>query len=119
LEGEAVELLDDAVAVRGLGIEDTAAPGEPALVLLVCWIGDGGEELRIARRAAHVLGRATALGGDQLRVAGERVGLADPLDPDDVVPIVAKVVEVMDRPGTGVVAPRERPEPSVNYGWAQ
>lgn len=89
--------------VGTVGIEGAAAPGEHVLVLLVGRIGDRGEEFGIAPGPAHVLGRAAARCGDELRVEGLRVGFADALDPDGVVPAVAKVVEIMDRPGTGIL----------------
>ena len=78
------------------GVEGAAAPSEHVVVVFVRRVGDGGEELSVARRPAHVLGRAAALGCAELRVAGLRVAPADALDLDDVVPVVAKIVEVVD-----------------------
>jgi hypothetical protein len=99
----AVELVGDVLDVGAVGIEGAAAPGEHVLVLLVGRIGDRGEEFGIAPGPAHVLGRAAARCGDELRVESLRVGLADALDADDVVPAVAKVVEIMNRPGAGIL----------------
>jgi hypothetical protein len=75
-------LVDDVLDVGTVGIEDAAAPGEHVVVVFVRRIGDRGEELGVARRPADVLGRAAALGGDELRVKGLRIGLADALDPE-------------------------------------
>ena len=71
---EAVEFVGDLLDVGPVGIEGAAAPGEHVLVLLVGRIGDRGEECGIAPGPAHVLGRAAARCGDELRVEGLRVG---------------------------------------------
>jgi hypothetical protein len=102
--GEAVELVDDVLDVGTVGIEGAAAPGEHVLVLLVGRIDDRGEEFGITPGPAHVLGRAAARCGDELWVESLWVGLADALDPDGVIPAVAKVVEIMNRPGAGTAA---------------
>ena len=120
--GEAVEFVDDVLGVGTVGIEDAAAPGEHVVVVFVRRVGDRGEELSVAWRPAHVLGRAAALGGDELRVKGLRIGLADALDPDGMIPAAAKAVEVMNRPGAGILDQVEerclrcRPWPAAEVG---
>src|SRR5688572_18853587 len=100
---EVVKFLGEAINAGVLGVEGAAAPGEHVMMLLVCRIGDRGKEVGIAPRPAHVLGRAAADRGNELRVAGLRIGLADALDPDGMVPTVAKIIEVVDRPGAGIL----------------
>ena len=64
---------------------------------------DGVQELGVAPRAAHVLGRAAPDGVEQNRVgrAGHRVG--DALDLDRMLPAVAEVVEVFERLRAGIL----------------
>ena len=57
-------------------------------------VGEGGEKTRIPVRAAGVLRRAGILAGEADRVPCVRLGRADLLDHDLVLPPVAEVVDV-------------------------
>ena len=108
--GELVHPLAD----RGLAdvrrVERAAAPFEQLFVALVGGVGDGVEEVHVAKGAAHILGRAGTLAVEEARIACLGLRPGDGLDPDRVVPVVAEVVDVgeLPRPGTQEVGQRGR-----------
>ena len=65
-------------------------------MLFVLRVGHGFEEVGVAREATHIF-RGTSTGGpDKAWVVGTRHGIIDLLDLDHMVPVVAKVIDVMD-----------------------
>ena len=100
---ELIEAFSNSVDPGVFGIERSARPADHVLVLLVVRIGEGFEELLVARGTANVLWRAGPCGLQKPWVNHARGGLVDPLDPDAVVPVITEVVDILDRPGTGIL----------------
>src|SRR6185437_10507659 len=92
----------DPVQIKSLGVEHAANPAHHVLVLLVPTLAERPEELRVAVRAADVLGWAGILPGDtdwkgELAGRRERCGLDDdPMYP--AVPHVVAILEFSPRP---------------------
>ena len=88
------DILVGHLAVEPLGIEVAAGPAFGFAVLRIFGVGDDVEEVGVAVDAADILGwsRAGAVdsaGGARLWIEGE-----EPLEFDDVLPVVAKVVDI-------------------------
>ena len=82
------------LAVEPLRIEVAAGPAFGFAVLGIFGVGDDIEEVGVAVDAADILGRSgagaiDAVGSARLRVEGE-----EPLEFDDVLPVIAKVVDI-------------------------
>ncbi len=61
-------------------VEPVRAPFEHVGMQLVRGIGKGSQELLVARRSAHILGRAPACGLDENRIGQAWIGGGDVLD---------------------------------------
>ena len=72
----------------------TAGPAFGIAMLGVAGIGDDVEEVGIAVEAADILGRTGTPAVDAARIARRRVEGEEPLERDDVLPVVAEVVDV-------------------------
>ena len=92
---------DDPVDLGVFGIERAARPAHHVLVSFVVRIGESFEELLIAPGAADVLGWAGASRLQEPRVDHVGGGIVDPLDADAVIPVIAEVVGILDRPCAG------------------
>ena len=80
-----------------------APPHQESMCWCSSWVGSAIAARNSAWPGARPRPRAAAARcGDELRVESLRVGLADALDADDVSH-VAKVVEIMNRPGAGIL----------------
>ena len=74
-------------------------------MLFVDGIGEGFEELLVAPGAADVLGRTGTGGLEEPWVDHAGGGIVDPLDPDAVVPVIAEVIDILDRSDAGLRGP--------------
>ena len=72
-------------------------------MLLVFRIGNGFEEFLVTGGTADVLGWTCSAGFQKPRIVFARGGLADSLNPDAVVPVIAEVVDILDRLGAGIL----------------
>ena len=84
------------LAVEPFGVEVTAGPAFGVAVLGIVGVGNDVEESGIAMDAADILGRpgagaVNATGGARRQVEGEQ-----PLELDDMLPVVAEVVDVKE-----------------------
>ena len=71
-------------------------------MFFVLGVSYGIEEVSVAGEAAHILRRASTDGPDQAWICGARDRAIDFLDLDHVVPVVAKVIDVMDGLGSQI-----------------
>ena len=63
-------------------------------MLLMLWITDSSEKLRVPGESANVFGRTGALAGDDTRVSHRRLRLGESLKHDVVLPAVAEIILV-------------------------
>ena len=100
--GEALEGVEDTADVGLIWIELSAMPFQHLGVLFVFWVSHGFEEVSVTGEATDVLWGTGPDSSDKARVFGPRNGIIDFLDLDHMVPVVAKVVDVMDGLGAHV-----------------
>jgi len=89
-------------------------------------IGDRVEEVAVSPGAADILGRAAFGCVDQARIGHAGNGISYTFDADGMLPAIAKVVEVFERPGADIfqhvdeagLAGIERPVAEVRIGPA-
>ena len=79
-----------------LGVEMAAGPAFVVAVLGIVGVGDDVEEVGVAVDAADILGRSGTGAVDAAGRARRRVEGEEPLELDDVLPIVAEVIEVKE-----------------------
>jgi hypothetical protein len=77
-------------------------PFQHAVVLFVLWVGHSFEKVGVAREPTHIFRGTSPDSPDKTRVCGTRDGIIDFLDLDHMVPVVAKVIDVIDCLGADI-----------------
>src|SRR5206468_12780499 len=79
---------------KAFRIELAADPAKHGSMLVVTWIGDGADELGIARDAADILWRGRALARYDAGVSSARLRVVDGFKNNVMLPTIAEIVLV-------------------------
>jgi hypothetical protein len=91
--------LSECLNIGVVGIKVAADPLEPLGMFQVVRISDCIEELVVSPGASDILGWAASGCVNQARIRHAWEGISDALDADGMLPAIAEVVEVFERPG--------------------
>jgi hypothetical protein len=97
-----LEVVEDATGLCFFGVELFPIPFQHPVVLFVLGVGHGVNEVGVSGEATHIFRGACPNGPDKARVCSTRDGVVDFFDLDHMVPVAAKVIDVMDGLGADI-----------------